>query len=142
MQPEAVQMWAALAERDLQKARRLAEDPPYPEGVCFYAQQAVEKAFKACCCALGAERVPRTHDLIELAELIEKLGGELPIDAPLELLSQYAVATRYELPMPSVADAEEALQMSEDICGQLLSVMTPFPEGKSDDAEEPTETHE
>jgi HEPN domain-containing protein len=38
MQPEAVQMWAALAERDLQKARRLAEDPPYPEGVCFYAQ--------------------------------------------------------------------------------------------------------
>ncbi|MFW6156288.1 MAG: HEPN domain-containing protein [Armatimonadota bacterium] len=57
-QPDAVEMWAELAERDLQKARRLAEEPPFPEGVCFYAQQAVEKALKACCCAHGAEPRP------------------------------------------------------------------------------------
>jgi HEPN domain-containing protein len=121
MQPDAVQMWAGLAERGLKKTLRLAEDPPYPEGVCFYAQQAVEKAPKACCCALGAERVPRTHDLVELAELMAELGGEAPESDPLELLSRYAVSARYEVPIPAPEDAQEALQMVEDLCTELLN---------------------
>lgn len=123
-QPDPMEMWAGLAERDLEKARRLAEDPPYPEGVCFYAQQAVEKALKACCCALGVERIPRTHDLVELAELIEESGGEAPTADVLELLSRYAVAARYEVPMPTPADSEEALQMAEDLCADLLHGLT------------------
>lgn len=133
-QPDAVQMWVELAERDLQKARRLAQEPPYPEGVCFYAQQAVEKALKARCCALGAERVPRTHDLVELARLVEKLGGEAPPVEPLDLLSRYAVAARYEVPIPAPADADEALQMAEDLCDELLEPLTE--NTRSDDAEE------
>ncbi|MGC9320222.1 MAG: HEPN domain-containing protein [Armatimonadota bacterium] len=123
-QPDAVGLWMQLADRDLQKARRLAEPPPFPEGVCFYAQQAAEKALKAYCCALGAERVPRTHDLVELAELVEQLGGEAPRAAPLELLSRYAVAARYEVPIPAPDDAEEALQMAEDLCAELLEPLT------------------
>ncbi len=123
-QPDAVQMWLELADRDLQKARRLAEEPPYPEGVCFYAQQAVEKALKAQCCALGAERVPRTHDLVELARLVEELGGEPPPLEPLDLLSRYAVAARYEVPIPALADATEALEMAENLYRELLRSLT------------------
>jgi HEPN domain-containing protein len=132
-QPDPAALWAQLAERDLQKARRLAEAPPFPEGVCFYAQQAVEKALKALCCALGAERVPRTHDLVELAELIEQLGGEAPPSAPLELLSRYAVAARYEVPMPGSDEAAEALQMAEALCAELAA---PDEAEEEEDAEE------
>jgi HEPN domain-containing protein len=135
-------MWAELAERDLQKARRLGEDPPYPEGMCFYAQQAVEKALKACCCALGAERVPRTHDLVELAELLEECGGEAPTSVPLELLSRYAVAARYEVPLPALADAAEALQMAEDLCADLLVGLTAGIGGADGNPEEPEASRE
>ncbi len=131
-QPDPAALWAQLAERDLQKARRLAEPPPFPEGVCFYAQQAAEKALKAVCCALGADRVPRTHDLVELAELIEQLGGEAPPSAPLELLSRYAVAARYEVPMPGSDEAAEALQMAEALCAELME-RRPAPDEPEDE---------
>lgn len=141
-QPDAVQMWTELAERDLQKARRLADVPPYPEGMCFYAQQAVEKALKACCCALGAERIPRTHDLVELAQLMAEHGGEAPPNDLLDLLSRYAVAARYEVPMPALADAEEALQMAEDLCAALLQGLTGNTTDENDHPDEPAEPSE
>jgi len=118
-QPEAVDLWMQLAQRDLAKARRLAQPPPFPEGVCFYAQQAAEKALKAYCCALGAERVPRTHDLVELADLLRQLGGQPPATATLELLSRYAVAARYEVPMPNPPEAEEALDVARRMFDQV-----------------------
>ena len=118
-QPEAVDLWMQLAQRDLAKARRLGQPPPFPEGVCFYAQQAAEKALKAYCGALGAERVPRTHDLVALADLVRQLGGQPPATATLELLSRYAGAARYEVPMPEPREADEALRVTEQVLDEL-----------------------
>jgi len=63
--------------------------------------------------------VPRTHDLVALADLVRQLGGQPPATATLELLSRYAVAARYEVPMPRPADADEALEVARRMFDQV-----------------------
>lgn len=48
--PEAWAYGISLAARDWAQAVRLREPPSYPEGTCFFAQQAAEKALKAYAC--------------------------------------------------------------------------------------------
>ena len=66
------------------------------ETAMFHAQQAVEKMLKSVLIRMGIE-FRKTHDLIELADRIERHGKHLPIEK--ERLSQlipYAVALRYD----------------------------------------------
>ncbi len=66
------------------------------ETAMFHAQQAVEKMLKSVLIRMGVE-FRKTHDLIELADKVERHGKYLPIDK--ERLSQlipYAVALRYD----------------------------------------------
>lgn len=62
----------------------------------FHTQQAVEKALKAWLCCLGVP-FPRTHDLDELAALLEEADQEIPdfLDVLLEF-TDFAVVFRYE----------------------------------------------
>ena len=65
-----VQAWAALAASDLRVAGAVfAMSPPEWHQVCFHAQQAAEKSFKALLEALQLP-VPRTHDLVVLVDLL------------------------------------------------------------------------
>jgi len=62
----------------------------------FHVQQAVEKALKAWLCCLGSP-FPRTHDLDELAALLEQLHQEIPefLSSLLDF-TDFGVAFRYE----------------------------------------------
>ncbi len=62
----------------------------------FHVQQAVEKTLKAWLCCLGAS-FPRTHDLDELAALLEASRQEIPefLSTLLEF-TDFGVAFRYE----------------------------------------------
>ncbi|MFW6156287.1 MAG: HEPN domain-containing protein [Armatimonadota bacterium] len=86
---------------------------------------------------MGLNRVPRTHDRVRLAELVEECGGEPVASDRLELLGRYAVATRYEVPMPALEDAEEALHIAEDICADLLHHLTGDAADEGEDQAEP-----
>ena len=71
---------------------------------CFHARQAVEKCFKA---VLFARRVEfrRTHDLIELWNLLERNGIQIPVASTwLKSLNPFAVAFRYEEAAPRRID--------------------------------------
>ena len=109
-QRDPVEFWLGLAADDLAQAKRLAEHPPFPPGVCFHAQQAVEKALKAYLCFLGLERIPRTHDLVALLELAPTEAQKTFDQAALEKLTAYAVATRYGEVAVSADDATRALE--------------------------------
>jgi HEPN domain-containing protein len=108
--------WLISAQSDL-KLARLAhnQEDILPEQICFHAQQAVEKAFKAVLIAAKAD-FPLTHDLEELLDICVDAG----IDVPVELLdvgclSPYAVETRYPgfwAPIEE-ADVNEALLFAE-----------------------------
>lgn len=105
---EIVEEWRRYARDDLTAARALAgSDAVQPRHVCFWAQQAAEKAIKSL---YVAAQVPFAfiHDL-------EKLVGKLPeghsIDEQgldLAWLSQWAVEPRY--PPVAEPDREEALR--------------------------------
>ena len=67
----------------------------YMEDLCFEAQQAAEKAFKALCIYHDLD-FPKTHSLANLMDILEAGGVSLPVDiSQAAVLTQYAVRTRY-----------------------------------------------
>ncbi len=86
--------WLRYAYSDLELARMHQLPRVILEALCFHAQQAAEKAFKAVLISHNIS-FPRTHNLRMLFDL---LPSEL--DAPLEVqrgvvLTDYAVSSRY-----------------------------------------------
>ena len=114
--PEA-RRWLDYARSDLDAGRALLRaSEPYPRQVCFLAQQAAEKAFKALLVLLDIE-FPYTHDLDRLRESVPP-GWRVKAEFPqLYALSIWAVESRYPGDMPEVmeSDAQEALQLAERV---------------------------
>jgi HEPN domain-containing protein len=76
---EALRM-LRLADRDIAAFSVLRDsDEVHISVVCFHAQQAVEKSLKALLFVHQIE-FRRTHDLLELANLLEQHGIPLSID--------------------------------------------------------------
>ena len=94
--PEAQALLRA-AERDWKTVQVLVRDPEAPiSSVCFHAQQYLEKIAKAVLVSNGVI-FRRTHDLGELADLIERQGIVLPMSqAQLTHLNPFAVTLRDE----------------------------------------------
>ena len=86
-----------LADRDVAAFEALLRHPEVPPAIaCFHAQQAIEKCLKAVLFSRLVE-FRRTHDLIELSDLLEGNGIQIPVaSAWLKSLNPFAVAFRYE----------------------------------------------
>lgn len=103
--------WVIKAENDLLAAAhtlKLGRKAP-TEVVCFHTQQCAEKYLKSLLVLCGLD-VPKTHDLVALAQRLP--NGQrraLPMDG-LIVLRRYAAVTRYpgaeEIPL---AEARRAL---------------------------------
>ena len=99
MQPHIEEAWRSLqlADRDITAFRILSKEPEaHLSIVCFHAQQAVEKSLKA---VLFSRRIEfrRSHDLIELTQLLRQHGIETPVnDDLLGRLNPFAVTFRYD----------------------------------------------
>jgi HEPN domain-containing protein len=97
-------------------------------GVCFHAQQCVEKTLKAMMVAhdLAFER---THNLVALAERLHKHGVVLPIDADdLARLNPCAVIFRYDDREIETIGRDETLKVVEQIraCAAALIPTPPL----------------
>ena len=106
-----------LADADLYACRVLADADDLADGaVGFHAQQAVEKALKVAI-VLAEVELPRTHDLEQLREQVEKAtGAQLPSElAGVDWLTPWAVALRYD--EPTALDRAAALALAESACG-------------------------
>jgi HEPN domain-containing protein len=85
---------------------------PLPEGgryeqLCFFAQQAAEKALKAALVHLGAD-FPYTHNLQLLVDLLPAKVPLAPEHEQVAGLTFYAVAGRYPRAMSPVSAGEHA----------------------------------
>lgn len=100
---------------------------PLAYSACFHAQQCAEKYLKALLVA-KASVFPKTHDLLVLYDLVEKAGVTITVEAKqLQILSDYAVWTRYPGEDPTVEDAREAIVIAKRVrhfARQILSVYT------------------
>jgi len=108
--------WLRYARSDLELAR--VEQPPNVmlEGLCFHAQQAVEKAIKAVLVFHGIP-FPRSHNISTLLELLppDFLIPEVVQNST--LLIDYAVITRYPGVYEPVEEEEynEAIYLAEAV---------------------------
>jgi HEPN domain-containing protein len=96
MQPITLE-WIAKAEADFATAQRelVVTDRPNYDGVCFHAQQCVEKYLKAF---LQESNIvfPRSHDLSDLLSLTLSIQpGWISMQPDLNTLSAFAVEYRY-----------------------------------------------
>jgi HEPN domain-containing protein len=87
------------------------------EDLCFNAQQAAEKVLKAMCLAKGMD-IPKTHSLVHLMDILESNGIEIPKTVrDADILTQYAVQSRYPSIMEEIARSEyrEALKLAANV---------------------------
>ena len=122
---ETVKEWLRKAERDFATARReiaVANDPNY-DGVCFHAQQGVEKLLKAVLISLGV-RPGRTHDLTRLGEALHDLRPTWTWpQEELIYLSRASVDYRYPGEEASEDDAREPLDIAERLRAALRALL-------------------
>ena len=95
--------WSRFAQDDLEVARLLmGMEPRKIEIICYHCQQSAEKHLKALLARIDAP-VPRTHDLLNLLDLVTLFHPSLKDMAPaLARLQPFAIAVRYpfELSIP------------------------------------------
>jgi HEPN domain-containing protein len=108
--------WLERAEEDLTLARLALGNPELTWGVCFHSQQAAEKALKGYLAWLGADPIPRSHNLFLLAATIADLGGAPPAAEHLRQLNAYSAGVRYpDTEEPPPEEAEPAVQQGSQI---------------------------
>ena len=124
------ELWLKYAEEDMTSAKVLLDAELY-NMVCFHSQQAVEKALKALLASLD-QPIPRTHNLVRLAELCENaLGISLELDEEaIMFLNDVYLGSRYPsdmgiLPsgMPNRADAQRAYDYARRLYEKLFSLI-------------------
>ena len=108
--------WIRRARSDLTLAQTSPEVGVLLEDLCFHAQQAAEKAFKAVLIARSVS-VPRTHSITRLLELMPESGALPQAVREAAVLTDYAVATRYPGAYEPVEDQEyrEAVVLAESV---------------------------
>lgn len=113
-----VSQWVQKAEHDFINARHtltMGNDCPY-DTVCFHAQQGAEKYIKALLSSLSID-FPKVHDIGRLIHLLPD-RVKFPITvAEQELLTSYAIITRYpgnEEPLTR-DDAKRALSIARKV---------------------------
>ncbi len=108
--------WLRHAYSDLELARVKRSPKVLFEGLCFHAQQAVEKALKAVLIAKGIP-APKTHNIRTLLDLFPQdtiLPKEVEDAAS---LTDYAVISRYPSNFESVDEEEhkQAVHLAESV---------------------------
>ena len=103
------------AERDSKTVELLLQHPDAPiSSVCFHAQQYMEKAMKAVLVS-NAVIFRRTHDLEELADLLEQKEIEPPLPKDqLKRLNPFAVTIRYEDMELTLINIQTVAEMMEN----------------------------
>jgi HEPN domain-containing protein len=106
--------WLRVINEDLLMAEKGLEQPLAIGGTVYHCQQAVEKALKLYLISNG-ELFPRTHDLLRLLQLCEKLDDDLKeLREAAEFLNPFASITRYPEygDFPTVDEARYALELA------------------------------
>ena len=109
---ESALRWLELAQGDLRAARSDALEARH---VCFFAQQAAEKALKSLLVYSDIDP-PHTHDLNAVLQIMPDTWHVDLEEAELRALSQWAVESRYPVvPDPTADQAQEALRQATPI---------------------------
>jgi HEPN domain-containing protein len=120
--PSDPRAWLTRAYSNLRLAENGRGQDVLLEDLCFNTQQAAEKALKAVCLFKGLD-FPKTHSIVRLLDIIEASGVMIPETVKsADVLTQYAVQTRYPGPVEEITSEEyaEALLLPPKWCSGLI----------------------
>ena len=127
--PEA-RAWMMKEWRDLETARRVAEnESPFYDVAAYHCQQAAEKAVKAFLAHHG-KPFERTHDIEVLTDVAAEVNADFSqLAEAADALTPYATRFRYPNATfaiePQPAECEEALEHARAIYDFVLSNLPP-----------------
>jgi|GEM_PF-80516 len=118
--------WIRFAQEDLQEAERLLGlQEAVPRHICWFAQQAAEKALKAALVLEGID-FPFRHDLDALRNLLPPNWSVKQEHLDLSVLTAWAVEARYpgDWPEATWEDAHRAVALARAIydCEEASSI--------------------
>jgi HEPN domain-containing protein len=114
-QPNEAAKLLRLARKDLVGFRILRDTDEADASLALcHAQQCVEKCLKAVL-AYHSRFVPKIHDLLGLAELVEKITKPPVSETDLEKLTPYAATMRYDELEYAAIDYKSATKIVEAV---------------------------
>jgi HEPN domain-containing protein len=124
-----IRQWVEKAENDLKTAAHTLElgvECP-TDTVCFHAQQCVEKYLKALLIFEGKD-ISRTHHISELVRMLPATIRPDLSPSEQELLTDYAVSTRYPGDYDAIplAEARRAVQIARRVRKQVRALLPPM----------------
>ncbi len=123
--PSDPHAWLHRAYSNLCLAKKSRDEGVMLEDLCFNAQQAAEKALKAVCLFRRLD-FPKTHSLIRLMDFLEEDGVSIPNEVKsADILTQYAVETRYPSPFEEVTRTEyrEAVILATEVINWVETII-------------------
>ncbi|MBI4406167.1 MAG: HEPN domain-containing protein [Deltaproteobacteria bacterium] len=120
---QVIKEWLQKSAQDLLAGEHLLKQKPIlTEPVCFFTQQAIEKALKAFLIWKGI-RPKKTHDLRELSSHVLQFDLSFrPLLHQVESLSRFAVTIRYpgEDDPPTIREARGNLKLARKVYREVL----------------------
>ena len=116
----------ALAMRDAVAVYAYKRSPEIDFSIIgFHAQQCVEKCLKGVL-AIREIEFPRTHELATLHGLLKTNGVEVPFEVTtFDLLTPYAVSSRYDLERDELLDEAQASELITQVHAWATSLINP-----------------
>lgn len=124
--PSDPRAWLERAHSNLLLAQKGKRKGVMLEDLCFNAQQAAEKALKAVCLHHELD-FPRTHSILRLIDILETAKIKVPKQVQsADILTQYAVQTRYPGPVEEITSEEyqESLEISARVVFWAESIIS------------------
>jgi len=127
-----IEEWIRFASDNLKSSRVLVENELYDPAI-NNIQQCVEKCLKALLLASG-EKIPKTHSIIHLLNLLEKQGVtiEMAEDDALFLDTIY-LPTKYPVGGPAfpfrhgeATDCSNLIPVAESVLDQTLNILKKY----------------
>jgi HEPN domain-containing protein len=110
--------WLEYSKRNIQAAEILFRENHYTDVIAVELHQGVEKAFKSLL-ALQGIKIPRTHDLLVLVDLISKsIDFDTKWNDDLLVINDYYQTERYPGPryeLPDRNEIEHSLMVAAEI---------------------------
>lgn len=121
-----VNEWVKKADNNLKTSKqtlKLDEDSP-TDTICFHAQQCVEKYIKALM-VLKQIPFPKTHNLIELLNMLPAKYHSVLSKDDQQLMTIYATVTRYpgDYEDISLSEAKAAVRVADKVRKAIRSLL-------------------
>ena len=114
--------WVRNAEEDYAMMKRAQDPTPYPNSICFHAQQCIEKYLKAWLQEVSIS-IPRTHDIQELLRLSIQTRPAWHAWQTEFSAFRPAVDTRYPGHAATAMDAQHALRTCMNVRHAVRSAL-------------------